>query len=135
MKQIDDHLEQNNLQEPLQSAYRANHSTETALVKIVNDLRCEVDSEKCVLLVMLDMSAAFDTVEHATLLTRLEHDFGIVGSVKQWLHSYFTGRSQRVTIQGTLSEPRGMTCGMPQGSIIGPKGSPPYICVAHLRHR
>ena len=52
-------------------------------MKIVNDLRCEVDSEKCVLLVMLDMSAAFDTVEHATLLTRLEHDFGIVGSVKQ----------------------------------------------------
>ena len=68
MKQIDEHLDNNNLQEPLQSAYRSNHSTETALVKIVNDLRSEVDNKKCVLLVLLDMSAAFDTVEQSTLL-------------------------------------------------------------------
>ena len=127
MKQIDQHLDNNNLQEPLQSAYRSNHSTETALVKIVNDLRSEVDNKKCVLLVLLDMSAAFDTVEQSTLLKRFETDFGIEGSVNQWLRSYFTGRSQRVSIQGTLSEPKGMKCGMPQGSIIGPKGYPPYV--------
>ena len=128
MKQIDEHLDHNNLQEPLQSAYRSNHSTETALVKIVNDLRSEVD-KKCVLLVLLDMSAAFDTVEQSTLLERFETDFGIEGSVNQWLRSYFTGRSQRVNRQGTLSEPKGMNskCGMPQGSIIGPKGYPPYV--------
>ena len=47
--------------------------------------------------------------------------------MNQWLRSYFTGRSQRVNIQGTLSEPKGMKCGMPQGSIIGPKGYPPYV--------
>ena len=62
MKQIDEYLDNNNLQEPLQSAYRSNHSTETALVKIVSDLRCEMDNKKCVLLVLSDMSAAFDTV-------------------------------------------------------------------------
>ena len=105
MKQIDEHLDNNNLQEPLQSAYRSNHSTETALVKIVNDLRSEVDNKKCVLLVLLDMSAVFGTVEQSTLLKRFETDFGIEGSVNQWLPSYFTGRSQRVNIQGTLSEP------------------------------
>ena len=127
MKQIDEHLDNNNLREPLQSAYRSNHSTETALVKIVNDLRSEVDNKKCVLLVLLDMSASFDKVEQSTLLKRFETDFGIEGSVNQWLRSYFTGRSQRVNIQGTLSEPKGMKCGMPQGSIIGPKGYPPYV--------
>ena len=99
----------------------------TALVKIVNDLRSEVDNKKCVLLVLLDLSAAFDTVEQSTLLKRFETDFGIEGSVNQWLRSYFTGRSQSVNIQGTLSEPKGMKCGMPQGSIIGPKGYPPYV--------
>ena len=109
------------------SAYRSNHSTETALVKIVNDLRSEVDNKKCVLLVLLDMAAAFDTFEQSTLLKRFETDFGIEGSANQWLRSYFTGRSQRVNIQGTLSEPKGMKCGMPQRSIIGPKGYPPYV--------
>ena len=123
MNQTDEHLDNNNLQEPLQSAYRSNHSTETALVKIVNDLRSEVDNKKCVLLVLLDMSAAFDTVEQSTLLKRFETNFGIEGSVNQWLRSYFTGRSQHVNIQGTLSEPKGMKCGMPQGSITDPKAT------------
>ena len=93
MKHIDEHLDNNNPQEPLQSAYRSNHSTEAALVKIVNDLHCEVDDKKCVLLVLLDVSAAFDTVEHSTLLKRFKTDFGIEGSVNQWLQSCFTGRS------------------------------------------
>ena len=62
MKQIDEHLDNNNLQEPLQSAYRSNHSTETALIKIVNDLRSEVDNKKCVLLVLLGMSAVVSCI-------------------------------------------------------------------------
>ena len=129
MKQIDEHLDNNNIQEPLQSPYRSNHSTEIALVKIVSELCCEVDKKKCVVLVLFDMSAAFDTVEQSrpTLLKRFETDFGIEGSANQWLRLYFTGRSQCVNIQGTLAEPKGMTCGMPQGSIIGPKGYPPYV--------
>ena len=98
MKQIDEHLDNDNLQEPLQSAYRSNHSIETALVKIVNDLGCEVDNKKCVLLVLLDMSAAFGTVEQSTLLKRFENDFGIEGSANQWLRSYITGRSKRVNL-------------------------------------
>ncbi len=85
MKQIDHYLDANNLRDQHQSAYRTSHSTETALVKIMNDLLWEMDKKKCVLLVMLEMSAAFDTIEHGTLFTRLEHDCGITDSVKLWL--------------------------------------------------
>ena len=79
------------------------------------------------LLVLLDMSAAFDTVEHCILFSRLEHNFGITGPVNAWLQSYFTDRAQCVTIDGVLSAPAPLTSGMPQGSLLGPKGYPMYV--------
>ena len=71
---------------PLQSAYRAAHSTETALVKIVDDILSIVDSGSAVALVGLDISTAFDTVSHCKLLARLEHDFSIEGVVLKWIN-------------------------------------------------
>ena len=92
--QVKEHMTRHSLHRPLQSAYRRHHSTETALVKVVNDLQLAIDDKEAgsVFLVMLDLSAAFDTVNHAVLLERLQHDFGMEGSVLAWLTSYFSGR-------------------------------------------
>ena len=73
------HMDANNLHESCQSAYRKGHSTETALLKINNDLLCAMDNSQCVLLVMLDLSAAFDTVSHSTLLSRMDKLYGVRG--------------------------------------------------------
>ena len=72
-----------NLNQPTQSAYRENHSTETAIVKIVNDMLRSLDKGHCVLLVMLDLSAAFDTVDQELLLHRFEACFGIRSEAKE----------------------------------------------------
>ena len=79
--QLTIYMNQNDLGEPLQSAYTAFHKTETALFTIQNDILRSIDDKKIVLLLMLDLSAAFDTVDHAILLSRLESRFGITGAV------------------------------------------------------
>ena len=75
---------------PLQSAYCAAHSTETALVKIVDNILSIIDSGSAVALVGLDIPAAFDTVSHRKLLARLEHDFSIEGVTLDWINSYLS---------------------------------------------
>ena len=102
-----------------QSAYRELHSTETALCKIHNDLVAATCSGRTSLLVLLDLSAAFDTIDHDLLLCDL-HSFGIRGDAYLLLQSYLTGRFQRVAIGQSLSEPKPLQFGVPQGSILGP---------------
>ena len=75
LSQLNEHLNLNNLLSPLQSAYRPNHSTETALLRIVNDLLTAMDNNKICILTLFDLSAAFDTIDHQILLTRLQHFF------------------------------------------------------------
>ena len=105
----------------LQSAYRTCHSRETALVKVQNDILLNMDSQRVSLLVLLDLvSAAFDTVNHGVLLNRLRSSFGIKGTVLQWFASYLSGRSQRVSFDQKQSEKFLLTCGVPQGSCLGP---------------
>ena len=119
-------MSQNNLYPCHQSAYRKNHSTETALVKIVNDLLCAIDSRQCTFLVMLDQSAAFDTVNQDLLLNRLRSTCGIVNDANEWLASYFKNRYQSVCIQNVSSGPRELLTGFPQGSVLGPFMYPVY---------
>lgn len=114
------HCKMNNLQEVLQSAYKEGHSTETALVKVHNDILMALDKKKVVCLVLLDLSAAFDTVNHQILLHRLEHMLGLKEQALQWFESYLTGRDQRVVVKGETSKPFQLTCGVPQGSVLGP---------------
>ena len=106
--------------ETFQSGFRANHSTETALVKVFNDLRVNADRKDLSVLVLLDLSAAFDTVNHDILLDRLENCVGFSGTVLNWFRSYLTGRESLVSLGDYSSDKEIMTCGVPQGSILGP---------------
>ena len=120
-EQVHLHTESNTDINPLlQSAYRKQHSTETALLKVMNDILLKMNSQHVTLLVMLDLSAAFDTVNHKILLERLQHDIGISGVPLQWFQSYLSNRSQRIDVQGTLSQNFSLECGLPQGSCLGP---------------
>ena len=114
------HLSTNNLFVPVQSAYRANHSTETALLRVYNDLLLAVDAGDAAVLVLLDFSAAFDTIDHSILLRRLESTFGIRGLALKWMRSYITGRHQAVLIDGFTSALVPLLFGVAQGSVLGP---------------
>jgi hypothetical protein len=117
--QLNNHLDRNELLEPYQSAYRRQHSTETALLRIHTDIRCAIADGKVVLMAMLDLSAAFDTINHELLLSTLL-SIGIQGTALQWLTSYVQGRTQTVTVRGARSDPQPLTKGVPQGSVLGP---------------
>ena len=117
---IEDHLTLNNLHEEHQSAYRQSHSTESALLKVQTDILQSLDQNDVTVLVMLDLSAAFDTIDHTTLLHRLQDLYGITGKSLDWISSYLSDRQQTVCIDGTKSRPVVMHFGVPQGSVLGP---------------
>ena len=105
---------------PLQSAYRKQHSTETALLKILDDLNKVVNSKKTAALVGLDLSAAFDTIEHDILIERLRTVFGVSGEALMWIETYLRGRKQYVMAGGERSTHSECDFGVPQGSVLGP---------------
>ena len=119
-KQLSHHMSENHLHDCLQSAYKPKHGTETALIKIKNDIDLAMNKGQGVLLLLLDLSAAFDTLDHSTLLNRLSSDVGINGTALNWFKSYLSARTQRVIIDSVLSDPVDLTVGVPQGSILGP---------------
>ena len=106
--------------EKLQSAYHTNCSTETALLKVKTDLLSAIDNKEVTCLILLDLSAAFNTVNHTILLNRLEYCFGVGGTALSWIGSYLTGRTQKVVIDGCEPEAAELTQGVPQGSVLGP---------------
>jgi hypothetical protein len=103
-----------------QSAYRKFHSTETALVKVYNDLLVASDQGQVSALCLLDLTAAFDTVDHELLLMRLERSYGVRGRALAWFRSYLTGRTYCVVFGGNTSSDIHVTCSVPQGSVLGP---------------
>ncbi|XP_077985142.1 uncharacterized protein LOC144439783 [Glandiceps talaboti] len=91
---INDHLHSNKLDETMQSAYKTHHSTETALLRVQNDILSALDNGKIVMMVLLDLSAAFDTVDHSILISRLQNRMGITGTALSWIESYLRNRQQ-----------------------------------------
>ena len=106
--------------EKFQSAYKAHHSTETELLRVYNDVMFNIDRVNDTLLVLLDLSAAFVTIDHQIVFHILEHSLCITDSALSLMKSYLDGRKQCVQIEGVISEFAELACGVPQGSILGP---------------
>ena len=118
--QLTNYLVENHLYAKNQSAYRNFHSTETALTRIHNDILLASDQHHEAILVLLDFSAAFDTLSHQVLFTRLRDRYGIKGSALDWIKSYLKNRFQAISINGELSDDMLLEDGVPQGSVNGP---------------
>ena len=121
-RQINEHIAHEGISNENQSAYRVFHSTATALLKIQNDLATSMDTSKgaAVGLVLLDLSAAFDTTDHSILSNCLQHWYGIDGVVLKWVQSYLNSRKQWIKIDGHLSDVFQLPYGVSQGSVLGP---------------
>ena len=104
----------------MQSAYRKYHSTETALLRVQNDLLRAVDQHQEAVLILLDFSAAFDTIDHDILLQRLRERYGFTQTALKWFSTYLRGRTQCIDIRGVLSDEHLLEEGVPQGSVFGP---------------
>ena len=118
--QLVEHLNLWSLLPDAQSAYRANHSTETAVLRLLSDILDSLDKGDFAILTLLDLSAAFDTVDHATLLRRLKTTYGITNTALVWFTSYLHERKLSVRYRGSSSTPTSLLCGVPQGSVLGP---------------
>ena len=114
------HMTDNSVYPEMQSSYRKGHSTQTALIRVVNDRLMKMNSEEVTLLVMLDVSAAFDTVNHDLLITCLHEELGIADLALRWFESYLHNKVQKIGIQGSISDPFDSCWGVPQGSCLGP---------------
>lgn len=102
-----------------QSAYRKFHSTETALFRDQSDILMSMDRQEVTLLILLDLSTAFDTIDRRVLLDILDNDFGITDNAKEWIKSFFCKR-QHVVVEEEIAKPYQLDCGVPQGSCLGP---------------
>ena len=128
------HIVHINIVDSFQSAYRAGHSCETALLRVYNDIVTTVGKGNGSFL--LDLSAAFDTIDHDNLFYILEKYVGIGGSALRLIRSYFSDRTQRVLIDGILSDFASLLCRVPQVSVLGPMQFCLYLLPlgAILRH-
>ena len=119
-KRINNHLSENNLNSPSQYGYKKDHSCEALLIKLIDDIMIGVNNKSGVVVLIVDLSAAFDTVDHHVLLRILRYKYHITGSALDWIKSFLSGRFQRVKIGDALSGTLAVLYGVPQGSILGP---------------
>ena len=118
--QVSSYLNSHNLYNTCQSAYRPGHSTETALLKVVNDLFLSLNKGNTSVLALLDTSSAFDTIDHPILVHRLHTDFGFTDTVLQWFSSYLTDRTHDVSLSHHCSAIAPVHSGVPRCSVLGP---------------
>ena len=110
LQQLLVHCEKNAPLPKFQSGFCKYHSAETALLKAQNDILMSMDNKEVTLLVLLDLSAAFDTIEHSILLNILQQDFGVVGTALNWFHSFLSGRKQCILVGDKPSDDFNLTC-------------------------
>ena len=120
LSQVSSYLNSHSLCNTCQSAYRPGHSTETALLKVVNDMFLSLNKGNISVLALLDFSSAFDTIDHPILVHRLNTDFGFTDNVLQWFSSYLTDRTHYVSLSNHCSALTHVHSGVPQGSVLGP---------------
>jgi hypothetical protein len=118
-KQIVTHLNDGGFWDPQQYAYRQFHSCETALLDVLDFVYSGIDDKKVTLLVLLDLSAAFDTIDHNILSQRLQK-CGIAERAHKWIIDYLSNRQQIIKCKDVLSSPQPVLYGVPQGSVLGP---------------
>lgn len=117
---LDKHMTENDLHIQCQYGYKRNHSTEALLVKVVNELLLACDDLIPTILMLLDLSAAFDTVDQKKMLAILKYEIGITGKALKWFESFLCGRSQRVKVGDSYSFIAELFFGVTQGSVLGP---------------
>ena len=113
------YLDQNNILFPSQYGFRRKHSTNLATIELITKISQAIDNNENTLGVFLDLAKAFDTVNHEILLRKLDH-YGVRGIVNKWFKNYLTGRKQIVKYKSVQSQSLTITCGVPQGSVLGP---------------
>ena len=119
-KRLNEHMVNNNLLCKYEHAYKPYHSTETLLLCLVNEILLAMDKNLVTILLLIDMSAAFDTVDIDLLLNVLEYEIGVTGVALDWFESFLKGRNQMVLIENNLSDVLKVDFGVPQGSVLGP---------------
>ena len=120
LSRLQDHMSKINYCNNTQFGYKKSHSTELLLLKFINDILVGIDSKNGVVVLLIDLSAAFDTVDNSKLLNILFTELKICGTALKWFKSFLCNRSQRVLIGSCLSESIVLSCGVPQGSVLGP---------------
>jgi len=114
------HIESQQLLPSCQSAYKTHHSTQTAIIAVQDEIARSVDSGDIYALVLPDLSAAFDMLDHDTLLHVFNHCFGITDGALQWCKTYLCQRTQSFCVNGQESDPYVVDCSVPQGSVLRP---------------
>ena len=127
MSQVSSYLNSHNLYNTCQSAYHPGHNTETALLKVVDDLFLSLGKGNISVLALLDVSTAFDTIDHPILVHRLHTDNGFTYAVLQWLSSYLTDRTHYISLSNHCSAFASVNSGVPLGSVLGPMLFTMYI--------
>ncbi|CAG2229999.1 unnamed protein product [Mytilus edulis] len=117
---LNEHVKDHDLLPINQSAYRQFHSCESALLRLVNDILDGMEHQEVTAMIAVDLSAAFDTVDHSILINVLEYQYGVNGTALKWIDSYLRPRSCRVNVSSTTSSERQLECSVPQGSCLGP---------------
>ena len=117
--QLSQHCDNYILQLDYQSAYREHYSCETAILKVSNDILWAMERQAVTSLITLDLSAAFDTVDHDILLSILRNKYGIHGKALKWFNEYLRPCSFKVAVKGIYSKEHNLEVSVPQGSCVG----------------